>query len=208
MIRGQNIFCIIIRPQCWQRQKAGGEVGDDRGWDGWMASLTQWTWVWACFRSWWWTEWPGVLPSMASQRVRHGWATDLNWTDFSSSINFSKLTSVSFFSVCLCSISYNPEMFFSRTWKPSLWNAVIKKGSPCLPVSVGREAFTSHAHQLADIVAWSQWPITPLDILQDFSLNPHQHLKSVSPFILAEWSSASTGVSPSAIAWIKTVLPF
>ena len=58
--------------------KAGGE-GDDRGWDGWMASLTQWTWVWVSSRSWWWTEKPGKLQSMRSQRVRHDWATELNW---------------------------------------------------------------------------------------------------------------------------------
>ena len=50
------------RPWCWERLKAG--EGDDRGWDGWMASLTQWTWVWASFRSWWWTGKPGVLQSM------------------------------------------------------------------------------------------------------------------------------------------------
>ena len=58
------------RPWCWERLKAGGE-GDDRGWDGWMASPTQWTWVWASFRSWWRTGKPGVLHSMGSQRVRH-----------------------------------------------------------------------------------------------------------------------------------------
>ena len=61
------------------RLKAGGE-GDDRGWDGWMASPTQWTWVWASFRSWWWTGKPGVLQSMGSQRVGYDWATELNWT--------------------------------------------------------------------------------------------------------------------------------
>ena len=60
------------RPGCWARLKAGGER-DDRGWDGWMASLTQWTWVWASSRNWWWTRKPGVLQSMGSQRVRHGW---------------------------------------------------------------------------------------------------------------------------------------
>ena len=49
------------------------------GWDGWMASLTQWTWVWVNSRSWWWTGRPGVLQSMGSQRVRHDWATELNW---------------------------------------------------------------------------------------------------------------------------------
>ena len=57
---------------------AGGE-GDDRGWDGWMASLTQWTWVWVNSRSWWWTGSPGVLRFMGSQRVRHNWVTELNW---------------------------------------------------------------------------------------------------------------------------------
>ena len=54
--------------------------GDDRGWDGWMASLTQWTWVWVNSRSWWWTGWPGVLQSMGSQRVKHDLVTELNWT--------------------------------------------------------------------------------------------------------------------------------
>ena len=67
-------------PWCWERLKAGGE-GDDRGWDGWVASPTQWTWVWASSRSWWWTEKPGVLQSMGLQRVRHDWLTGLNWTN-------------------------------------------------------------------------------------------------------------------------------
>ena len=52
---------------------------DSRGWDGWMASLTPWTWVWASSRSWWWTMKPGVLQSMGSQRVGHDWVTELNW---------------------------------------------------------------------------------------------------------------------------------
>ena len=59
---------------------AGGE-GDDRGWDGWMASLTRWTWVWVNSRSWWWTGRPGVLRFMGLQRVGHDWATELNWTE-------------------------------------------------------------------------------------------------------------------------------
>ena len=58
------------RPWCWERLKAGGE-GDDRGWNGWMASQTSWTWVWASSGSWWWTGRPGVLQSMGSQRVGH-----------------------------------------------------------------------------------------------------------------------------------------
>ena len=52
---------------------------DDRGWDGWMASLTRWTWAWVNSRSWWWTGRPGVLPFMGSQRVGHDWATELNY---------------------------------------------------------------------------------------------------------------------------------
>ena len=66
------------RPLCWERLRAGGE-GDDRGWDGWMASPTQWTWVWVGLGNWWWIGRPGVLRFMGSQRVRHDWATELNW---------------------------------------------------------------------------------------------------------------------------------
>ena len=68
------------RPWCWEILKAGGE-GDDRGWDGCMASPTQWTWVWMDSGSWWWTGRPGVLQSMGSHRVGHDWATELNWTE-------------------------------------------------------------------------------------------------------------------------------
>ena len=60
---------LIGRPWSWERLKTGAE-GDDRGWDGWMASPTWWTWVWASFGSWWWARKPGVLQSMGSQRVR------------------------------------------------------------------------------------------------------------------------------------------
>ena len=66
------------RPWCWERLKAGGE-GDDRGWNGWMASLTQWTWVWVSSGNWWWTGKPGVLQPMGSQSIGHSWATELNW---------------------------------------------------------------------------------------------------------------------------------
>ena len=59
--------------------KAGGEEYDRR-WDGWMTSLTQWTWVWARSGSWWWTGKPGMLQSTGSQRIGHDWGTELNWT--------------------------------------------------------------------------------------------------------------------------------
>ena len=61
----------------WERLKAG--EGDDRGWDGWMAAPTWWTWVWVSSKSWWWIGKPGVLQSMGSQRAGHEWATELNW---------------------------------------------------------------------------------------------------------------------------------
>ena len=72
-------WLIWKRPWCWERLRAEGE-GDNRGWDGWMASLSRWTWVWVVSGSWWWTGRPGVLQSMGSQRVTHDWATELNWS--------------------------------------------------------------------------------------------------------------------------------
>ena len=69
------------RPWCWEKLKVGRE-GDNRGWDGWMASATWWTWVWVSSRSSWWTGKPGVLQSMELQRVGHEW---LSCTELSSS---------------------------------------------------------------------------------------------------------------------------
>ena len=70
----------LKRPWCWERLKVGGE-GDNRGWDGWMASPTQWIWVWVKSGSWWWTGRPGVLQFMGLQRVGHNWETEVNWTE-------------------------------------------------------------------------------------------------------------------------------
>ena len=58
---------------CWEGLGARG--------NGWMASLTRWTWVWVNSGSWWWTGRPGVLPYIGSQKVGHDWATELNWTE-------------------------------------------------------------------------------------------------------------------------------
>ena len=69
----------------WKDPDAGKDWGKEEkgitGWDGWMASPTQWTWVWVNSRSWWWTGRPGVLQFMGSHRVGHDWATELNWTE-------------------------------------------------------------------------------------------------------------------------------
>ena len=69
------------------RQKEKGV----RGWDGWMASPTRWMWVWVNSGIWWWTGRPGVLRFMRSQRVRHEWATELNWTELNWTESFWKM---------------------------------------------------------------------------------------------------------------------
>ena len=67
----------------WKHPDAEKDWGQEEkgktGWDVWMASPTQWTWVWVNSGSWWRTERPGVLRFMGSQRVGHDWATELNW---------------------------------------------------------------------------------------------------------------------------------
>ena len=67
----------LKRPWCWESLKAG--EGDDRGWDGWMVSPTQWIWVWVNSCSWWWTDRPGMLQPIGWQRVGHNSTTELNW---------------------------------------------------------------------------------------------------------------------------------
>ena len=91
----------LKRPWCWERLGVGGE-GDNRGWDGWMASPTQWTWVWVDSGSWWRTGRPGVLRFMGSQRVEHNWVNELNWTDIykvhiTLSVSWIKIASHVFF---------------------------------------------------------------------------------------------------------------
>jgi len=79
---------------CWERLKAGGE-GDDRRWDGWMASPTWWTWIWVSSRSWWWTGIPGVLQSNGSQRSGQDSETELNWPSLNlNADNFSDQLSI------------------------------------------------------------------------------------------------------------------
>ena len=67
----------------------------NRGWGGWMASLTRWAWVWVNSGSWWWTGRPGMLRFMGSQRVGHDWATELNWTDGWCMFNFLRNCQIS-----------------------------------------------------------------------------------------------------------------
>ena len=84
---------LFKRPWYWERLKVGGE-GDNRRWDGWMASSTWWTWVWVGTGSWWWTGRPGVLQSLRSQRVGHNWATELNWNEHARSYTIWSLPTI------------------------------------------------------------------------------------------------------------------
>ena len=105
--------------------------GDDRGWDDWMASPTQWTWVWVNSRSWWWTGRPGVLQSMGSQRVGHDeW---LNWTELRQHIKkqrhyiaskFSSSQGYGFSSVWIWELNYK-ESWALKNW--CFWTVVLEK---------------------------------------------------------------------------------
>ena len=84
----------------------------DRGWDGWMASPTQWTWVWVKSRGWWGTGRPGMLRFMGSQRVRHDWATELNWTElYYNYFHFSHSDG------CVMILLGNFNLHFSEDWR-------------------------------------------------------------------------------------------
>ena len=108
----------LKRPWCWERLRAGGEE-DDRGWVGWMASSTQWTWVWVDSRSWWWTGRPGVLWFMGSQRVVHDWVTELDW-------NGRKfLTQKFFFKFILQIQSYMYEITYVHHYQLQLLSTVL-----------------------------------------------------------------------------------
>ena len=97
---------------CWERLGAG-EEGDDRGWDGWMASRTQWTWVWVSSSSWWWTEKPGVLQSMGLQRVDT--TERLNWIELNHKTGIYVFESVLLMLLCsrhcaqICVDSFHPK---------------------------------------------------------------------------------------------------
>ena len=97
----------LKRSWCWGRLKAGGE-GDDRGWDGWMASPTWWTWVWVNSGNWWWTGRPDVMQFMRSQsRTRLSDWTELNWT--------TKLQSLCCFFIISSKLTWDSEL----TWEAS-----------------------------------------------------------------------------------------
>ena len=104
-------------PWCWERLKAGGG-GDNRGWDGWLASLAQWTWVWASSGSWWWIGKPVVLQSMELQRIRCDWVTELNWL----TLQYGPIRKDTKWSPCLC------QLVIARREKVRVWGRHRKPG--------------------------------------------------------------------------------
>ena len=119
------------RSWCWERVKAGGE-GNNRGWDGWMASLTQWAWVWASSRIWWWTGKTGVLQSTGSQRAGHDWVTELNQIytirDIFLLILFLNKQFVYFNELCLFNLFLYCGDFcflFKTSWPPQGWEGIF-----------------------------------------------------------------------------------
>ena len=103
------------RPWCWERLKVGGE-GDNRGWDGWMVSPIQWTWVWVSSRRWWCTGRPGMLQSMGSQRFRHDWAIELNWKCMYLNRNISNIALLTHCSNIHCTNKFSLWKFYLLMW--------------------------------------------------------------------------------------------
>ena len=115
---------LIGKDWCWEGLGAGGE-GDDRGWDGWKASPTRWTWVWVNSRSWWWTGRPGVLWFMGLQGVRHEWATELNW-DICSQVYYVFLNCIFVSRVWALSVLYSTSLVLNFLYVLELLEELLK----------------------------------------------------------------------------------
>ena len=120
--------------------KAGGE-GDDR-WDGWMASPTQWTWIWVNSGSLWWTGRPGMLQFMGSQRVRHDWVTELNLaitslltSNFPFCIYHDNLQDFHFFDVLVCKINLPWILYLYISLFILIWIVILLLTFPCFDFS-------------------------------------------------------------------------
>jgi len=123
---------------------AGGE-GDNKGWDGWMASPTRWTWVWVNPRSWWWTGRPGVLQFMGLKRVGHDWVTELNKIPFAF---FTKIKQV--------------ILKFKWTHKiPQMAKGILNKYK-----AGGSHFLTSNYHCFLKTQVWTIWIYSYMDFFQ------------------------------------------
>ena len=122
-------------PWCWERLRAGG-AGDDRRWDGWMTSLTQWTWIWVDSGSWWWTGRPGVLQFGA--RKESDTTEGLNWTELNSVLRASRTGKTSLQIVIFRSRFYepNPSIFtyLEKHSNHSWWHQLLASNTKLLQI--------------------------------------------------------------------------
>ena len=197
---------------CWERLKAGGE-GDYRGWDGWMASPTSCTWVWASSRNWWWTGKPGVLQSMVSQRVGQDWATELtDWAYYNAILKpttrrqcqtLQVKGSVLYKTACFtCKLHFEG---FQVTWWRRQWHP-----TPVL--------LPGKFHGLRSLIGCSPWGRQKSDTTErvhfEFSLscigegngNPLQYYCLENPRDWGAWWAAVSGVSQSQtrLKWLSS----
>ena len=126
----QYSFHLMWRVDSLEQTLMLGGIGcrrrrGDRGWDGWMASLTPWTWVWVNFVSWWWTGRPNVLWFIGLQRVGHDWVTELNWNHYCGLPKWFSGKE----STCQCrrhrSNSWIGTILWRRKWQPSTHSSIL-----------------------------------------------------------------------------------
>ena len=162
---------------CWEGLGAGGE-GDDKGWDGWMASRTPWTCIWVNSGRWWWTGRFGVLRFTESQRVRHDWATELNWPELTNS------------TVCLC------EWMTCHAWNK--WEALL-----CGSMVISYSSWQKPVGGLYRPANAKRHPMSPLGTDQKWAKRVDQTLLSWSNFLVFWPFHNSLGIrSTNLIYWI------
>ena len=157
----------------WGQEEKGIEAGW-WGWDGWMASLTRWTWVWVNSRTWWWIGKPGMLRIMGSQRVGHDWATELNW-----GLKMpSKLPTV----ICMCVME--PRC---KSTKSDLW-AYKSPTKLCLDIMVFLPGAQQQRRQASLI--YRETEITQLLFITDLS-GYFSNIIHITPVLFDPWTLLS-----------------
>ena len=174
------------RPWCWEGLKAKGEE-HSRGWDGWMASPSRWTWIWTNSRRQWRTGEPGTLQSMGLQRVRHDLATEQRPSPTHSPLCYQKLLSNTQSYWCYSLSSHLRWIFIS--YRTKLWKRTCFLSSPTWTTTFQR-TFTKWAKYILFILADGILPIFKVK-LQDHVLpkvSPDQFYSQCPFFWYQNWT--------------------